>query len=224
MDNSCYTFYIPKRVFYPHSSQQFEVAAHTFSLRKQKRTALMGPSGVGKTTLMRYMAGLLTQTPSPHSHHIAFVGPEDHLLPWLTLDKNIALSDVLQKKKMNTRKVATMLDLVNLRHSHRLFPHQLSTGMRKRVLLARALYMERPILFLDEPFANLDPVTKGDILKEIKTFLHEKTLLFITHSRDEAETFADHIYTIEGRPAFLQPLGRVMKAASREKKDTYDVP
>ncbi|MBX9977658.1 MAG: ATP-binding cassette domain-containing protein [Alphaproteobacteria bacterium] len=203
--NGHYTFTIPTHTFYPDSTQSFVVAEQVFHLQKSKWTALMGPSGTGKTTLIRFMAGLNLQKPlSSIIHNIAFLSPGDRLLPWLSVEKNIGLSDLLQKKSINRQRINQILTMMGMEDSPALFPHQLSTGMERRVLLSRSLYLDRPILFLDEPFANLDTVTKNDILILLKKNLTDKTILFITHDAHEAE-HADHIFTLKGRPAKIYP-------------------
>lgn len=200
-----YTFTIPAQTFYKGSLRSFRVEDQHFHLHKKKWTALMGSSGTGKTTLIRFMAGIDSHSLfTGFTESIAFLSPDDRLLPWLSVEKNIGLSDLLQKKTIDHEKIHNILTIMGMHNAEKLFPHQLSTGMERRVLLGRVLYLDRPILFLDEPFANLDAVTKDDILTRLKKNLTDKTILFITHDEKEVQ-HADHAFTLKGRPATLYP-------------------
>lgn len=168
-------------------------------------TALVGPSGCGKSTLLRLMAGL--EKPSSGSlkydshenDHIGFVFQESQLLPWRTVSENILLplelqnSDLSESEKQS--RVQNVLKKVKLDHASRLYPHELSGGMKMRVSVGRALISNPSWLFMDEPFAALDEPTRfemQDLLKQL--WIQEKlSVVFVTHSLFEAAYLAERI-------------------------------
>lgn len=168
-------------------------------------TALVGPSGCGKSTLLRLMAGLEKPTSGslkydPHENdHIGFVFQESQLLPWRSVAENILLplelqnSDLSESEKQS--RVQTVLKKVKLDHASRLYPHELSGGMKMRVSVARALISNPNWLFMDEPFAALDEPTRfemQDLLKQL--WIQEKlSVVFVTHSLFEAAYLAERI-------------------------------
>ncbi len=179
----------------------------------------MGPSGMGKTTLLRYLSGLLHANKkdegsnclkhslfAPLKNKIAFLGADDRLLPWLSVEKNIGLADLLKYNPLDTKRIQGLLEVVQLTHTKNLYPHELSKGMTKRILLARALYQNRSLLFLDEPFTNMDEALKKGMFSHIKKILKGQTVLFVTHQEDEVHALADACYTLKNKPLMLAPL------------------
>jgi ABC-type nitrate/sulfonate/bicarbonate transport system ATPase subunit len=175
---------------------------------------LLGPSGCGKTTLVRIIAGF--ETPSsgtvsiddklvagPSSDNI-FVFQHNGLLPWMTVMENVTLGlRHMKDKKEMLERAREYLDIVNLEGFEHHYPHQLSGGMQRRAELARALVVNPEVLFMDEPFAGLDFLTRLKMREEIinmHEFFH-KTILFITHDIDEALVMADRIVVFSDRPA-----------------------
>ncbi|MBI5249152.1 MAG: ABC transporter ATP-binding protein [Desulfomonile tiedjei] len=175
---------------------------------------LLGPSGCGKTTLVRIIAGF--ETPSagsvlidekpvagPSSDNI-FVFQHNGLLPWMTVWENVRLGlrHMRDRKEMATR-IREYLDVVNLTGFEAHYPHHLSGGMQRRAELARALVVNPEVLFMDEPFAGLDFLTRLKMREEIinmHEFIH-KTILFITHDIEEALEMADRVVVFSDRPA-----------------------
>lgn len=175
---------------------------------------LLGPSGCGKTTLVRIIAGF--ETPSsgsvlidgnsvsgPSSDNI-FVFQHNGLLPWMTVWDNVRLGlrHVKDREEM-TERVKEFIDVVNLTGFERHYPHHLSGGMQRRAELARALVVNPEVLFMDEPFAGLDFLTRLKMREEIinmHEFIH-KTILFITHDIEEALVMADRVVVFSDRPA-----------------------
>lgn len=153
----------------------------SLSIQKNERVALMGRSGIGKTTLFRLITGWL----KPESgkvvvkNSLALMSQEETLLPWKTVLKNLL---VFTKDRS---KALCLLDQVGLSEYAKAFPGDLSKGMRQRVALARALLSKRSLLILDEPFSALDEETKQKILPLIDAY--EGAVLMITHDRREAE-------------------------------------
>ncbi|MGF1688306.1 ABC transporter ATP-binding protein [Photobacterium japonica] len=191
-------------------------------------TCLLGRSGCGKSSLLRYLAGLLgdnvawkgrlTTTPvSDLNGHIAYMGQQDLLMPWLTVLDNVMLStrfgapashrssdstthhaDLASHAK---NKALTLLASVGLADKAHYRPQQLSGGMRQRVALARTLMQDKPMVLMDEPFSALDAVTRHKLQNLACTLLKGKTVVLITHDPQEALRLADALYILQGQPA-----------------------
>jgi len=175
---------------------------------------ILGPSGCGKSTLVRILAGFEQGTSGrvfidgkevcgPSSEHV-FVFQYSGLLPWLTVWGNVCLGvrKMKEKEKMAER-VQQNIDIVGLTGFEHLYPHQLSGGMQRRAELARALVVNPDILFMDEPFAGLDFLTRVNLREEIINMhiLIKKTIIFITHDIDEALVMGDRLVVFSDRPA-----------------------
>jgi ABC-type nitrate/sulfonate/bicarbonate transport system ATPase subunit len=175
---------------------------------------ILGPSGCGKSTLVRILAGFERCTSGnvlidgkevcgPSSDHV-FVFQYSGLLPWLTVWENVCLGvrKIKEKDKM-AELVQQNIDIVGLTDFEHLYPHQLSGGMQRRAELARALVVNPDILFMDEPFAGLDFLTRVNLREEIINMhlLIKKTIIFITHDIDEALIMGDRLVVFSERPA-----------------------
>ena len=179
--------------------------------------SIMGRSGVGKTTLLRVLAGL--QEPAPHSNVLFEGRPVDGppegvslvfqdytsaLLPWRTVAANVELplEGHLPKAERRTR-VAATLEMVGLADRAGDRPPQLSGGMQQRVQLARALASRPTALLMDEPFGALDALTKSDLEDELLTLVAgtSMTVVFVTHDIDEAVYLSDRVIVLDGTPA-----------------------
>jgi ABC-type nitrate/sulfonate/bicarbonate transport system ATPase subunit len=169
-------------------------------------SAVMGSSGIGKTSVLRLIAGLVpsknfTGKIDVGSAKIAYLFQEPRLFPWLTAAENITLvnensKDSLHSKAL-TKKAVELLELFGLLDVANEYPAALSGGMAQRVALARALAYDADILLLDEPFSGLDEQTKADVMQKVRSALSGKTVIMVTHDRDEAEFFAkNNIFTI----------------------------
>ena len=173
---------------------------------------IVGPSGCGKTSLLRMVAGL--DTPSAGSIEIAHSGtgrPENSMVfqgesifPWMTVWDNAAYGLTLRGvPKAQIREVVDhYLDRTGLSKFAGAYPHQLSGGMRQRVSIARAFANDPEVLLMDEPFSALDEQNKMLLQQELLRIWeeHKKTVLFITHSVDEAVTLGDRIMVMTAHP------------------------
>ena len=201
------------KAFYDSEGDRVTVAVSdvSFSVARGEFVCIVGPSGCGKTTVLRILADLeqkLGGTVKLHSTTPpAMVFQEASVLPWLTVSENIAFPLSLKgvsRKEQETR-VRDLLALTGLNDFARARPHQLSGGMKQRVSVARALVDDRDILLMDEPFGALDEQTRLVLQQELLRIWERtgKTVVFITHSVDEALTLADRVIVMSPRPGTL---------------------
>lgn len=159
-------------------------------------TGLLGASGVGKSTLLRLLAGLDTGarfngmiTPGDHAPlagRVAFMGQSDLLAPWLDVFGNVILGPRLRGQKPDLARAREIIDRVGLTpHIHQR-PHTLSGGQRQRAALARTLFEDRPLVLLDEPFSALDARTRAEMQEIAGRLLAGRTVLLVTHDPGEA--------------------------------------
>jgi NitT/TauT family transport system ATP-binding protein len=177
--------------------------------------ALVGPSGCGKSTLLTLVSGLRQPTSgelmcngervsAPMPQRIGMVFQEANLLPWLSAVDNVAFPLKLRKVPRVERRdrAQRMLHLTGLHGFEDRLPHQLSGGMKQRVSIARGLVQDPGVLLMDEPFAALDEQTRMVLGEELLRIWSEtrKTILFVTHSLNEAVYLADRIVVLSARP------------------------
>jgi NitT/TauT family transport system ATP-binding protein len=179
---------------------------------------IVGPSGCGKTTLLRIMANLETPTSgtieitrsdkTKPGNSMIFQG--ESIFPWMTVWDNAAYGLRMRKvPEAQTREiVGHYLDRTGLTHFAQAYPHQLSGGMKQRVSIARAFANDPEILLMDEPFSALDEQNKTLLQEELLRIWDEtkKTVLFITHSVDEAVTLGDKIMIMTAQPGRTKAL------------------
>jgi NitT/TauT family transport system ATP-binding protein len=177
---------------------------------------IVGPSGCGKTTLLRLIAGLEQPTTGTLSlDGVGEDGPTNAMVfqgrsvfPWLSVRDNVAYGLKLNGVGRRERQRITdeLLSVVGLSRFARSYPHQLSEGMRQRVALARALAVNPDLLLLDEPFGALDEQTRFILQEELLRIWEttRKTVVFITHSIDEALTLADRVVVMTAQPGTIK--------------------
>ncbi len=177
--------------------------------------SVVGPSGCGKSTLLSLVAGLRLPSSgsvlcdgepitAPIPRKIGMIFQEANLLPWLSAIDNVAFPLKLRHvpKPERLAAAARMLELTGLAGFEGRLPHQLSGGMKQRVAIARGLVQNPAVLLMDEPFASLDEQTRmvlGDELLRIWSGTR-KTVLFVTHSLNEAVYLADRVIVLSARP------------------------
>jgi len=185
-----------------------------FELPLGQWTCLLGPSGIGKTTLLRALAGFLPPAPAitlagvtwPAQGQIAYMAQQDLLLPWLNARDNVRLGARLRGHDDATShaEAQRLLDQVGLANRAEDLPQKLSGGMRQRVALARTLFEQRPLVLMDEPFSQLDALTRLDMQELARALLRGRTVLLVTHDPLEALRVGDRILVLNGIPAAAQ--------------------
>lgn len=199
-----------------NDSQTPTLAGVNMTIPAEQWTVLLGRSGCGKTTILRYLAGLLddqvmwqgeltTTDGIPLNERIAYMAQQDLLLPWLNVLDNVCLSSRFSHANSNSadekQRAIQLLEQVGLADYACAKPAQLSGGMRQRVALARTLMQDKPLVLMDEPFSALDAVTRHKLQTLSTTLLKGKTVVLITHDPQEAVRLANQLYVLQGTPA-----------------------
>ena len=186
----------------------------SIELHKGELVCLLGVSGSGKTTLFNIISGLLQpdcgsvlldgEDITGKPGHISYMLQKDLLLPYKTIEDNVALPLLLKgiKKKTARAQVFPMFDMFGLEGVQKKYPYQLSGGMRQRAALLRTYMFSQDVALLDEPFSALDTITKSSVHKWYLGVMENIKLstLFITHDIDEAILLSDRIYLLSGTP------------------------
>ena len=201
-----------------HISKQFDgkpiLEDISIELNRGELVCLLGVSGGGKTTLFNVISGLLAPDAGQvlldgkditcQPGHISYMLQKDLLLPYRTIEDNVALPLLLKgmKKAEARAQVSPMFEAFGLEGTQKKYPAQLSGGMRQRAALLRTYMFSQDVALLDEPFSALDTLTKSaihkwylDVMEKIKL-----STLFITHDIDEAILLSDRIYLLSGQP------------------------
>ncbi|GGI40198.1 nitrate ABC transporter ATPase [Cnuibacter physcomitrellae] len=195
------------------------------TIRQGEFITLFGPSGCGKSTLLRLIAGLDTQTTGDISvfgttpkqasgrKDIAWIPQSSALLPWLDIKRNASLSSVINKRAdrsgATTRKPEDAVDILNeigLADFLESRPEQLSGGMRQRASIARGFAQGAPLMLMDEPFSALDELTRDTLRLRLLELWdrHKKTIVFVTHSAQEAVLLSDRVVVMSPRPGRIR--------------------
>jgi NitT/TauT family transport system ATP-binding protein len=198
----------------------------SLSVEEHQSLCIVGPSGCGKTTFLRCIAGLTELTSGTLLVHdqsvhgvpdgVALVFQHFGLLPWKTVYDNAAFGLAMAGAPRSSidERVMHYLELVGLNGFERRYPYQLSGGMQQRVGLVRALALHPRVLLMDEPFASLDAQTREVLQEELLRLMQRpderRTMVFVTHSIDEAVLLGDRVVVLTARPGMV--------------KDSIDVP
>ncbi|MCD4808812.1 MAG: ABC transporter ATP-binding protein [Methanosarcinales archaeon] len=217
-----------------HTEEGDEVVALSdinLDVADKEFVCFIGPSGCGKTTLLRITAGLEkpdSGTLTVNNEPIKGPGPdrgmvfqEYSLFPWRTVLKNITFSLEMKKiPKSEREKISRdFLELVGLSKFADSYPHELSGGMKQRVAIARALVNDPDVLLMDEPFGAVDAQTRNRLQHELLNIWEKKkkTVLFITHSVDEAVFLADKVVVFTARPGRIKEVFSIDLPRPRER-------
>ena len=178
-------------------------------IKQNEFCVLLGGSGSGKTTLLNILSGTselssgeISMQNKIYTKKISLdksrqiITQTYSLMPWLSAKDNIKFAlkcSGIKDKFEQEKRASKFLELVSLSNKAELFPHSLSGGQKQRVAIARALSLSPEVLFLDEPFSALDPITRTNLQKSLKQMSKTQTTIFVTHDIDEALFLADKI-------------------------------
>ncbi len=187
----------------------------TLDIEKGEFLILLGPSGCGKSTLLRILAGLDTKSsgimkfaPEYDPTRVSFVFQDFGILPWLTVEENVSLNLIGNHTTPDETATAVrdILEVFHLTKFAKRHPHELSGGMKQRVGLARAFVSKPEVIFLDEPFSELDFFTATSlrqVLLELRA-VSNTTVIMVSHYIDEAVMLADRIAVFADRPSHIK--------------------
>lgn len=190
------------------------------TVKKGELVAVIGPSGCGKTTLLKLIGGLLeptegtihidgfTAVEARKARKFGFVFQDPTLLPWRSVRANVQLPGEVFKDDSVKNRTQELIDLVGLTGFEKALPHELSGGMQSRVAIARALTFNPDVLLMDEPFGDLDEITRDRMNFELLRVWRETgvTIVIVTHSIPEAVLLADRVVVLSELPGTLKEL------------------
>ena len=183
-----------------------------FDILENRSTALLGTSGVGKSTLLRCIADLEKENITSgkitlkEGTNIAWLSQENSLFPWLSILDNVQLYHHLKgtKTKQTLQKAKELLNQVNMSAHQNKKTYELSGGQKQRIALARTLMQEANLILMDEPFSALDAITKIQLQDLTCELLKNKTVVLVTHDPQEAIKLANHIYIFKNQPIIIE--------------------
>jgi NitT/TauT family transport system ATP-binding protein len=223
-----------------NKSMRHAIADVSLEVFRGEFVCIVGSSGVGKTTLIKCLAGLIKPSKgvirfegepidgTPRGLGLVFQEYGRSLFPWWTVERNVTLGLRGRRMSRSARKAAaqTALEAVGLHGVGDSYPWQLSGGMQQRVAIARALAYEAELLLMDEPFASVDAQTRYE-LEDLVLSLNETTgltVLFVTHDIDEAVYLGDRIVVLGGSPSNVRAVIDVDLPRPRNQHDTKSDP
>lgn len=193
----------------PHFSYDAKPLLNAFdlSLPKSSWTSILGPSGIGKTTILRLIAGFIPDFQSNKDLKIAYLPQSELLLPWAKAIDNVLIGSKIknnQNKKDYKNKAIQIFEKLGLADYMSYYPHQLSGGMKQRIQIARVLLEDADLVLMDEPFSQLDALTRIEANTFARFCLQGKTILLVTHDPMEAIRLSDQILILDGKPANIK--------------------
>jgi ABC-type nitrate/sulfonate/bicarbonate transport system ATPase subunit len=212
--------------------QTLVLADVNLSISRGEFITILGQSGGGKSTLLKLMGGFMPPSSGQVFFHdqllqrvtpkIGMVFQEHNLYPWMNVEQNIGFGFKVRgdQQRSYRHRVREMIDQVGLTHAHKLYPHQLSGGMKQRVAIARSLVVEPDVLLLDEPFSALDIQLRRRLQEFLLSIWSETstTMVLVTHNVEEAILLGQRLIVVGDRP------GRIIEKVSitaSEFRDRY---
>lgn len=201
------------RIVYQYTIPNFSydakplLSAFDLLLPKSTWTSILGPSGIGKTTILRLIAGFIPNFQTNQQLKIAYLPQSELLFPWAKAIDNVLIGSKIkndQYKKDYKSKAIQLFEKLGLVDYMSYYPHQLSGGMKQRIQIARVLLEEADLVLMDEPFSQLDALTRIEANKFAKFYLQGKTVLLVTHDPMEALRLSDQILILDGKPAHIK--------------------
>jgi len=205
--------------------------------------SVVGPSGCGKTTLLKLICGLLDHYQGDikingsdpliarDNHEFGVVFQNPVLFDWRNVFNNVSLPfEIFNSKNKSSKKIdfkksaMDMIKLVGLEEYCNVYPYQLSGGMQSRVAIARALCYRPKILLMDEPFGDLDEITRSKLNHELLNIWQKTkcTIIFITHNLTEAIMLSDKVVVLSERPAKIKAIIELdLERSKREENNEY---
>ena len=231
LHNVSKTFSVSAAFRNPEASSQTVIALEgiTLSIAHGELFVFLGPSGSGKSTLLRIMSGLEPSFDGTMHYgrglsnaDVSFVFQQFALLPWLTIWENIELGLLARhaRKEKRSAIVRQALRTFGLLKFANAYPRTLSGGMRQRVGIARALATDPKIIFMDEPFSELDSFTAKTLREELLNIWHKQrpTIVVVTHLLEDAITLADRIAVLTPRPGRIERIIRNTLPRPRDRR------
>lgn len=211
------------KVFEHTSPEVLAVDGINLDIAAGEFLVILGPSGCGKSTLLSMIAGLESITSGSieaDGEPVTGPGPDrcmifqqSSLYPWLSVSDNVSFGLKLRGvPKTERRDIADdLLKTMGLSGFANHHPDGLSGGMRQRAAIARALAMRPRVLLMDEPFAALDVQTRAKLQNYVTQLRDESgaSVIFVTHSVDEAVSLADRIVVFTARPGRIKAVVNV---------------
>ncbi len=227
-------------ISYPTENGLFTaVEGVSFSIAEGEKFVILGPSGCGKSTLLKSVGGFIVPARGAielEGRTVSRPGPDrvvvfqefDQLLPWRTVMGNIVypLRVARRMAEASARAAATRyLDMVGLTKFAATYPHQLSGGMKQRVAIARSLALDPRMLLMDEPFASLDALTRRKMQDDLLMIWQatRKTILFVTHSIEEAVVLGDRVLILSAGPGRVRRILDNPAAGQRETAGALEI-
>ncbi len=220
-----------KKVYITDESQTVAIEDFTLDIKKGELISIVGPSGCGKTTLLRMITGLLEPTSGSitiDGRPCSVPGPDRGLVfqdfalfPWRTVRKNVEFGMEVRgvPKAERRQRAEEYIKMVGLEKFADSRVHELSGGMKQRVGIARALVNDPEVILMDEPFGSLDAQTRNIMQTELLKILDktDQTIIFITHSVDEAVFLSDRIVVLSKRPATIKEIVNITWPRPRDR-------
>ena len=209
-----------RMVFKKDDRETVAIENISLDIKKGELVSILGPSGCGKTTILRLIAGLIEPTSGdvivdgakvkePGSDR-GMVFQDFALFPWRSVRKNIEFGMEVNgvPKEEREARVDRYLGIVGLEKFADARIHELSGGMKQRVGIARAMVNNPKVILMDEPFGALDAQTRNIMQAGLVKILEktDQTIVFVTHSVDEAIFLSDRIIILTKRPAVIKEI------------------